>query len=102
MLAVIRHVARKATHAWLTPNLQHCRREDTRWAHVAVSCTGCERKVTMPNIEVNGAKLEYVEQGTGQPIVFVHGVLNDLRSWKDQMEAFGSNYRAVALSCRYY
>ena len=40
----------------------------------------------MPNIEVNGTRLEYAEQGTGQPIVFVHGVLNDLRSWKDQIE----------------
>ena len=56
----------------------------------------------MPNIEVNGTRLEYTEQGTGQPIVFVHGVLNDLRAWKDQMEVFGSQYRAVALSCRYY
>ena len=56
----------------------------------------------MPNIEINGTKLEYSEQGTGQPVVFVHGVLNDLRSWKDQMEVFGSNYRTVALSCRYY
>jgi non-heme chloroperoxidase len=56
----------------------------------------------MPNIEVSGTRLEYAEQGTGQPIVFVHGVLNDLRSWKDQMEVFGSHYRAVALSCRHH
>lgn len=56
----------------------------------------------MPRVEVNGTKLEYVEQGTGQPIVFVHGVLNDLRSWENQLHVFGSKYRAVALSCRYY
>lgn len=56
----------------------------------------------MPNIEVNDTRLEYVEQGTGQPLVFVHGGLNDLRSWKDQMEVFGSKYQAVAFSCRYH
>lgn len=56
----------------------------------------------MPRVEVNGTKLEYVEQGTGQPVVFVHGVLNDLRSWENQLHVFGSKYRAVALSCRYY
>lgn len=56
----------------------------------------------MPNVEVNGTKLEYVEQGTGQPVVLVHGGLNDLRAWADQIEAIGPKYRAVALSCRYY
>lgn len=56
----------------------------------------------MPDIEVNGTRLEYVEQGTGQPLVLVHGGLNDLRSWKNQLQVFGSKYRAVAFSCRYH
>ncbi|MFQ5913801.1 MAG: alpha/beta fold hydrolase [Nitrospinota bacterium] len=56
----------------------------------------------MPKVDVNGATLEYAERGTGQPVVFVHGGLNDLRAWTDQLEAFGSKYRTVAYSCRYY
>jgi pimeloyl-ACP methyl ester carboxylesterase len=30
-------------------------------------------------IEVNGVRLSYVEQGFGEPIVFVHGAFSDLR-----------------------
>lgn len=56
----------------------------------------------MPTIEVHETRLEYAEQGTGDPVVFVHGGLNDLRAWTNQMEAFASIYRTVAYSCRYY
>jgi pimeloyl-ACP methyl ester carboxylesterase len=30
-------------------------------------------------VEIDGVRLEYVEQGSGEPIVFVHGGLHDLR-----------------------
>jgi pimeloyl-ACP methyl ester carboxylesterase len=56
----------------------------------------------MPTIEVNETRLEYAEQGRGDPVVFVHGGLNDLRAWTHQMEAFASKCRTVAYSCRYY
>lgn len=56
----------------------------------------------MPDVEVNGTRLEYAERGSGEPVVFVHGGFNDPRSWKGQMEAFGSRFRAVAPSCRHF
>ncbi|HSJ46211.1 MAG TPA: alpha/beta hydrolase [Euzebyales bacterium] len=56
----------------------------------------------MPTIEVNGTGLEYTEQGAGEPVVFVHGGLNDLRAWNKQLPAFASTYRTVAYSCRSY
>ncbi|HZE04635.1 MAG TPA: alpha/beta hydrolase, partial [Solirubrobacteraceae bacterium] len=51
---------------------------------------------------VNGVEMAYVEQGQGQPVVFVHGGTGDLRSWERQMEDFGSRYRTIAVSCRGY
>lgn len=54
----------------------------------------------MPTIDVNGTGLEYTEQGAGEPVVFVHGGLNDLRAWNRQLPAFASTYRTVAYSCR--
>jgi pimeloyl-ACP methyl ester carboxylesterase len=54
----------------------------------------------MPKVEVNGTTLEYTEQGTGPPVVFVHGGLNDLRAWTRQLEAFRSKYRVAAYNCR--
>ena len=56
----------------------------------------------MPIIETNGAKLEYIEKGQGNPVVFVHGSLNDLRSWSLQMGPFSKQYRAIAYSRRYH
>ena len=55
----------------------------------------------MSQIEINGTKLEYIEQGAGQPMVFVHPSLSDKRTWAGQMEAFGAKYRTVVYSRRY-
>jgi pimeloyl-ACP methyl ester carboxylesterase len=51
---------------------------------------------------VNGTRLEYAEQGEGQPVVFVPGGLGDLRDWENHLNFFSSKYRAIALSCRGY
>jgi len=56
----------------------------------------------MPKVEVNGVSLEYIEDGMGQPVVFVHGSTGDLRTWTYQVGAFASKYRVVALSCRHH
>jgi pimeloyl-ACP methyl ester carboxylesterase len=34
---------------------------------------------------VNGATLAYREEGEGDPVVFVHGGLSDLRAWEQQL-----------------
>jgi non-heme chloroperoxidase len=56
----------------------------------------------MPIIEVNGAGLEYSELGAGEPLVFVHGSLEDLRTWRLQMASFAQHYHVVAYSRRYH
>lgn len=53
----------------------------------------------MPHVDV-GVPLEYVEQGSGDPVVFVHGVLGDYRVWRNQMEPFAQRYRVIAYSRR--
>jgi non-heme chloroperoxidase len=60
----------------------------------------------MPNeiaksVVVGGVRLAYVEQGTGAPVVFVHGGINDWRTWSQQLPAIGERYRAIAYSRRY-
>jgi len=56
----------------------------------------------MATVEVNGASLEYVEHGRGEPIVFVHGSAGDHRTWHLQRDAFGESFRAIAYSRRYH
>ena len=50
---------------------------------------------------VNRATLAYREQGEGEPIVFVHGGLSDLRAWEQQLPALGRSFRAIAYSRRF-
>jgi pimeloyl-ACP methyl ester carboxylesterase len=56
----------------------------------------------MPAATVNGVDLAYVEQGRGEPVLFVHGGVSDYRAWDQQMNAFGAGFRAIAVSCRGY
>lgn len=35
-------------------------------------------------ISVNSYEFAYVEQGQGEPVVFVHGGLQDYRMWSEQ------------------
>lgn len=52
--------------------------------------------------QVNGVRLHYAEAGRGEPILFVHGFPEFWYAWKDQLQAFGRDYRAVALDMRGY
>lgn len=59
-------------------------------------------------LEVNGVRLQYVEQGSGDPIVFVHGFLGDLRTWEPvrgeiaKRDKTGGKYRYIFLTQRYF
>lgn len=45
--------------------------------------------------------LHYVERGEGDPIVFVHGLMDEYSVWLPQLEAFSKQgYRAIAYSRR--
>ena len=46
--------------------------------------------------------LHYVEQGEGEPIIFIHGLTGDYSVWLRQVEAFADEgFRAISYSRRY-
>ena len=49
----------------------------------------------------NGVTLHYAEQGTGVPVIFVHGSLSNYGYWKPQVGPFAEHYRVIAYSRRY-
>jgi pimeloyl-ACP methyl ester carboxylesterase len=55
----------------------------------------------LPTVFVDGATLAYLEQGEGEPVVFVHGSASDLRTWEQQIPAIAQSHRAIAYSRRY-
>jgi pimeloyl-ACP methyl ester carboxylesterase len=52
-------------------------------------------------VTVNGMELAYLERGSGEAVIFVHGGISDLRIWEKQMAPFSKNHRAIAYSRRY-
>src|SRR5262245_2927891 len=57
---------------------------------------------TIRTVDVGrGITLHYVEEGTGVPVIFVHGSLSDGGYWADQIGPFAQHYRAIAYSRRY-
>jgi non-heme chloroperoxidase len=54
-------------------------------------------------IEIGGRQLHYVDQGEEgqQPIIFIHGGLDDYRCWQFQIDSFSKKYRAISHSRRF-
>lgn len=56
----------------------------------------------MAKLDVNGTSLEYVEKGSGEPIVFVHGSASDYRTWNLLLSDFSLRNRVISYSRRYH
>ena len=48
----------------------------------------------------NGARIRYVEAGSGEAIVLIHGRAGSAGTWTPIMANLSRNYRVVALDCR--
>jgi pimeloyl-ACP methyl ester carboxylesterase len=76
------------------------------WLGVFVMCGGMAWPVgaadapPLRRLRVNGVDLSYVQQGTGAPVVFVHGLVSDLRIWEAQRSAVAQSYRFIAYNER--
>jgi pimeloyl-ACP methyl ester carboxylesterase len=53
------------------------------------------------SVRAGNVELHYVEQGSGVPIVFVHGSVDDYRSFEPQLEPLSQRYRVISYSRRY-
>jgi pimeloyl-ACP methyl ester carboxylesterase len=76
---------------------------------VTMALTGCQTTETgsvspavLKQATVDGATLRYLEQGTGTPVVFVHGAIADHRTWDAQRDPTARRYRYIALDQRYF
>ena len=52
-------------------------------------------------VRAGDVELHYVEQGNGVPVIFVHGSVDDYRSFEPQLEPLSQRYRVISYSRRY-
>jgi esterase len=53
-------------------------------------------------LEVNGYPMAFLEGGTGESVVLVHGGGTDYRYWRRQVESPPRGFRLIAISLRHY
>src|SRR5262245_20299111 len=53
-------------------------------------------------IDVNGYPMAFLESGTGESVVLVHGAGGDYRSWARQVASPPRGFRLIAVSLRHY
>ncbi|MDP7260582.1 MAG: alpha/beta hydrolase [archaeon] len=54
----------------------------------------------MPKIKLNGIETYYEVQGTGQPLVLVHGAVGTHDIWKPQIKHFSKKYKVITYDLR--
>ena len=54
----------------------------------------------MPYCHVDDVRLYYESEGTGAPLVFVHGLGSSTRDWYEQIGPFAEHYRVIRVDLR--
>jgi len=68
---------------------------------LALSATSAWAKKS-GQVSANGLSFAYVEEGSGPPVILVHGSVSDYREWAKQMAPLARRYRVIAYSRRYH
>lgn len=53
------------------------------------------------HVEVEGTRIAYRERGSGDPVILVHGSVNDLSIWDPILDRIAERHRAIAYSRRW-
>ena len=54
------------------------------------------KREQVQEIEVGGLGIAFERRGTGPPLVLLHGILQDSRSWRGQLDALSDEFTVVA------
>jgi pimeloyl-ACP methyl ester carboxylesterase len=67
------------------------------WAAAATATEPAAKEV-----EANGITMHYLDEGTGEPVVLVHGAVSDVRAWEPIRAEITDRYRFIAPTLRYF
>jgi pimeloyl-ACP methyl ester carboxylesterase len=53
-------------------------------------------------VKVNGLTFNYIDAGSGNPVILIHGSISDYREWSKQIPSLSQHYHVIAYSRRYH
>ena len=101
---ILTHLSHAQVDEWdARGHLVHLAEADRFAARLRVFIDRCEPPLPgdLKTVEIDGARLAYRAQGSGEAVVFVHGSISDLTIWGPQLAPVGERYQAIAYSRRY-
>lgn len=69
---------------------------------MATSQQTSDGKERIKTIRVNNYSMAYIEKGQGEPLLLIHGALQDYRTWLTHINEFSEYNRTIAVSLRHY
>lgn len=57
-------------------------------------------RILMPFLQANDIVLHYEATGSGEPLLFIHGLGSSGRDWQPQIDFFSRNYRVIVFDIR--
>ena len=48
----------------------------------------------------HSGKFRYLEEGTGEPLVLLHGLFGALSNFKDLVDHFKNSYKVIIVCCK--
>jgi len=68
---------------------------------ILFSCHSVENNPGLQSVTVNGVRLHYRIDGTGAPLILIHGSIVDYRYWQEQVPVLSRHFQVITYSRRY-
>ena len=86
----------------MTPRRIACRHAAVAAALFSLVAVSARAEDFTGAIEVDGVALGYVTAEAGQPVLFLHGAISDVRAWEPYREGIAETDRFLAYTQRYF
>ncbi|MCC6142163.1 MAG: alpha/beta hydrolase [Nitrospira sp.] len=85
-----------------SPTHQQDRLTSLGSAQPSATATRVNGEITRRSVTINGVSLSVLEAGTGDPIIFVHGVVTTSNIFPKYLNAYSPDFRGIAVDLRGY
>ena len=85
-----------------SPALQQDRLTSLGSAQTQATATRINGEITRRSVTIDGVSLSILEAGTGDPIIFVHGVVTTSNIFPKYLNAYSPDFRGIAVDLRGY